>query len=88
MPSYDIEIEAELEKSIKKLQKRDKALYTVLFKKILQLSEKPHIGKPLRSVLKGKWRVHVGHFVLTYKIDESQKRIVLLDFSHHDEAYK
>lgn len=88
MPSYDIEIEEELGRSIKKLQKRDKALYTALFKKILQLSEKPYIGKPLRSILKGKWRVHVGHFVLTYKIDESQKKIVLLDFSHHDEAYK
>ncbi|MFH1773919.1 MAG: hypothetical protein ABH874_03045 [Methanobacteriota archaeon] len=48
---YDIEIEGELEKNLKKLQKRGKTLYAALFKKILQLSEKPHIGRPLKNVL-------------------------------------
>ncbi|NQT72261.1 MAG: type II toxin-antitoxin system RelE/ParE family toxin [Chloroflexi bacterium] len=38
--------------------------------------------------MKGKWRVHVGTFVLIYQIEETDKSIVFLEFEHHDEAYK
>jgi len=56
-------------------------------KKILQLAEKPYLGKPLRGELKSRRRVHIGHFVLTYGIDEKEHKVIFLNLSHHDEAY-
>ena len=44
-------------------------------------------GKPLPPLLKGLWRIHIGHFVLVYAIDAKEHTIVLLKFVHHDEAY-
>ena len=45
------------------------------------------MGKPLRNQLKGKWRIHIGSYVLLNTIDPSQNCIVLLKFKHHDEVY-
>lgn len=60
---YTFEIKEELEKSLCKLVKKDKQLYETLMKKIVQITENPAIGKHLRNVLKGKKRIHIGHFV-------------------------
>jgi len=57
-------------------------------KKILQVAENPYLGKPLHGKLKGKRRVHIGHFVLIYDREEKERRVIFLDFTHHDEAYK
>lgn len=88
MSAYDIEIDQELEKTLSKLDKKDRGNFERVGKKILQVAENPHAGKPLKSILKGKWRVHVGHFVLFYRIDETEKKVVFLDFVHHDDAYQ
>ena len=48
----------------------------------------PHFRKPLGNVLKGSFRVHVGSFVLRYRIDEVNKTLILISFVHHDEAYE
>ena len=34
---------------------------------MVQITENPYLGKPLRGILKGKRRVHTGHFVFIYK---------------------
>ncbi|MGB2841639.1 MAG: type II toxin-antitoxin system mRNA interferase toxin, RelE/StbE family [Halobacteriota archaeon] len=85
---YDIEIGDKLRKKLEKLEKKDKSVYNAIIKKILQIADNPHIGKPLHGKLKGKRRVHIGHFVLIYGIDEKERRVIFLDFTHHDEAYK
>ena len=85
---YSFEIKEELEKSLLKLAQKDKRHYQSVVKKILQLAGNPEMGKPLRNVLKGRRRVHVGHFVLLYEVDEKDKRVIFLDFEHHDRAYK
>lgn len=85
---YSFEIKEELEKSLQKLARKDKRHYQSVVKKILQIAENPEMGKPLRNVLKGKRRVHVGHFVLLYEVDEKNKRVIFVDFEHHDRAYK
>lgn len=73
---------------MQKLEQKDKRYYQSVAKKILQIAENPEMGKPLRNVLKGRRRVHVGHFVLLYEVDEKNKRVIFLDFEHHDRAYK
>lgn len=85
---YDIEIGDKLRKKIEKLQNKDTQYYNTIIDKMLQIAEYPQSGKPLRGVLKGKRRVHVGPFVLIYRIDENERIVTLLEFAHHDDAYK
>lgn len=84
---YTFEIKEELEKSLRKLAKKDKQLYKSVMKKILQIAESPATGKPLTNVLKGKKRVHIGHFVLIFSVDDKEKKVTFLEFEHHDNAY-
>ena len=88
MNSYSQDIDEELISKLRRLAKRDKTLYTAVQKKLVQITEKPYLGKPLHGQLKGKRRVQIGHFVLIYGIDEKERRVIFLDFTHHDEAYK
>ncbi len=78
----------EIRKELHKLYKRDRSLYDRIEKKVDELLENPHMGKPMESVLKGSWRVHVGHFVLMYMIDEEKKVVKFYKFEHHDKVYK
>jgi len=85
---YSYEIKEGLEKSLQKLARKDHRLYEVVMRKILQIAEKPEIGKSLRNVLKGKKRVHIGHFVLIYSVNDIEQRVTFLEFEHHDKAYQ
>ncbi|HLF06516.1 MAG TPA: type II toxin-antitoxin system RelE/ParE family toxin [Thermoplasmata archaeon] len=84
---YSLEIEESLSKRLKKLAKKDSARASAITKKVRQILEGPSLFKPLRGDLHGKYRVHVGPFVLIYKIVEERKAVRLLDFEHHDDAY-
>jgi len=88
MTSYGYELDVELISTLEKLAKRDKRLYTAVQKKLLQIIENPYHGKPLKEKLKGKRRAHIGHFVLIYRINEREHKVIFLEFAHHDEAYK
>lgn len=85
---YEYEIKNRLSKKLQKVAKKDYALHEAVMKKILQVAENPYTGKPLRDALKGKRRVHIGHFVLVYEIDERKDKVIFLEFEHHDEVYK
>ncbi|MCL5238849.1 MAG: type II toxin-antitoxin system RelE/ParE family toxin [Candidatus Marsarchaeota archaeon] len=76
-----------LEKKLGKLARKDHVIYSRLMKKIAEIAESPDAYKPLRNVLKGNYRVHVGHFVLIFEIDDRQHLIKLKDFEHHDKVY-
>jgi mRNA interferase RelE/StbE len=86
--AYSISATSEFEETISKLKKRDISLYLRLGKKIDELCNEPHFRKPMSNVLKGSFRVHVGSFVLRYKIDESTKTVLLISFVQHDQAYR
>ena len=86
--TYSVIAHQRVQKDFKKLYRKDKVRYEHLKKRLKILAENPEVGKPLRNVLKGKWRVHIGSSVLIYEIDKKNNRIVLLDFEHHDMAYK
>ena len=86
--TYVIQLESKLEQNLHKLKNKDRKTYDRVLSKIIELSQNPYSGKPLRSVLKGKWRVHIGPFILLYRIDEEYKTVTFLEFEHHDNAYK
>ena len=81
---YKIRRTKQFEKDYKKLSG---SLKIRLKKKIRSLATAPY-KKPLRNVMKGKYRIHVGSFVLVYEIKETEKKIILERFQHHDVVYK
>lgn len=85
--TYQVVTTPRFEKETKVLFKKDPVLFSRFKKAAVNIRENPECGKPLRNVLKGYRRVHVGHFVLIYEIDDANNTITLVSFTHHDKAY-
>jgi YafQ family addiction module toxin component len=85
---YDIEVRERLDRTFKKLAKKDARQMEAIAKKIEEIADDPHAYKPLRFPLAGLKRVHVGSFVLLFSIDEARKTIILEDYEHHDQVYR
>jgi len=45
------------------------------------------MGVPLEAEFQGKWRIHIGPFVLVYKFDSTKNILTLLVFWHYTWAY-
>lgn len=85
---YSLQIEKDLIKKLHKLEKKDKKQLEAIDNKLKEILEEPHRYKPLRYDLKNIRRVHImKSFVLTFKIDEENQKVVLLDYDHHDNIY-
>lgn len=84
---YKILVRKEVEKVLKKLTKKDTISSRYISKKIKEIQENPYRFKPLKKLLQGFWRVHIGHFVLVYSIDETNKTITIEKYKHHKEVY-
>jgi len=84
---YSLEIEEEVSKTFKRLLKKDRKQLEAVNKKIEQILLDPFQFKPLRHPLEGLRRVHIGSFVLIYKITESPPTVLIVKYKHHDEAY-
>ena len=79
----------ELTKKLEKLKKREPKHYETVRKKIDWILENPdHDYKNLRHNLSGTSRVHIGHFVLIFVINNNQKTILFDDYDHHDKIYQ
>lgn len=85
---YDIEIREGLDRTFRKLAKKDALQMEVIAKKVKEIAADPHAYKPLRFPLAGKRRVHIGSYVLLFSIDEARNTIVLEDYAHHDKVYR
>jgi len=81
----DYVFSVEFKKILEKIARKDKAGLKRIEDQIYKIISNPLIGKPLRNVMKNYRRVHIGSFVLIYKI-ENQK-IVFIDYDHHDRVY-
>jgi YafQ family addiction module toxin component len=85
---YGIEIREHLDRTFRKLAKKDRRQMEAITKKIEEMAEDPHAYKPLRFPLAGKRRVHIGSYVLLFSIDEARKTVVLEDYELHDRVYR
>ena len=84
-------IEDNLNKTIAKLFKKDHETYSSLMKKMQEIltCEDVNHYKNLRKPLQHLKRVHIrGPFVLAFKYNESDDRVVFYDFDYHDSIYK
>ena len=87
--AYSLEVAEELNKLFAKLAKKDKKTFEAINKKVNEILENPYHYKPLKAPLQNKRRVHISSsFVLIFKINEERKAVQLLEFEHHDKAYK
>lgn len=73
---------------LRKMKKRDRAMFEQIRRKIEDIRRKPEMGSPKRYRLSGFRGVHVGPFVIVYKWDATERVVEILEISHHDHAYK
>ena len=85
---YDIEVRQGLDRTFRKLAKKDATQMEAIAKKVQEIAGDPHAYKPLRFPLAGLRRVHIGSHVLLFSIDEARKTVVLEDYEHHDRVYR
>jgi YafQ family addiction module toxin component len=84
---YSLEIEEEVSKTFRKLLKKDMVQLEAINKKIIQILSDPYQFKPLKYPLAGLRRVHIGSFVLIYRVIENPATVQIIKYTHHDEAY-
>ena len=88
---HKFSIEDKLLKLIKKISKKDRDMYNILFKKINDIVNSENINhyKNLKKPLQDFKRVHIkSSFVLIFKYIESENKIEFYDLDHHDNIYK
>ena len=85
------DIEKGLYNILKKLSKKDKIKYDRIWNKIneiINISDVEHY-KNLKAPLQNFKRVHIEKsFVLVFKYDKSDDKVIFYDFDHHDNIYK
>lgn len=86
---YHYKTSKNLDRILEKLFKKDNSIYEQVIKKINEIINSPDIEhyKNLRYDLKEYKRVHIGHFVLVFKFNKTEKTIEFFDFDHHDVIY-
>lgn len=86
---FSTEFSKELTRKLDKINKKDRKFFEVIVDKIREIRENPLRYKSLRYDLKGYKRVHImKSFVLIFRIDQENKKIVFESFDHHDRIYK
>jgi len=86
--TYSLEVGEKLAKKFEKLRKKDRLQAEILKRKISEILENPHHFKPLAGSMSGTRRTHIRNFVLTFEIIESENKVRLLDYDHHDNIYE
>jgi len=73
--------------NLKKLYMLDRSGYDYVKQRLRLLAYKPEMGVPLEAEFQGKWRIHIGPFVLVYTFDSVTNILTLLVFEHYTRAY-
>lgn len=82
-----VAVHPSVSRNLKKLHSLDQPVYDYVKKRFLLLAYKPDMGYPLGAEFQGKWRIHIGPFVLVYTFDSASNIITLLVFEHYTRAY-
>lgn len=78
----------EITKKLSKLKKKNPQHYDRVDRKIKEILDNPkHKYKNLRYDMGNFKRIHIGHFVLIFRVDHLKKLILFEDYDHHDNIY-
>jgi YafQ family addiction module toxin component len=87
--NFNIVISDVLKKKLMMLKRKDKTTYSSVEKKIYQIASCDNTTierfKNLRGNLSNFKRVHIGSFVLIFRIEDDT--IIFEEFDHHDSIY-
>lgn len=83
----EFEYSDNLKRILKKLYKKDRVKYEAVIKKIEEIINSKDVEhyKNLRYDMKDAKRVHIGSFVLVFRVVGN--KISFDDFDHHDNIY-
>ena len=87
----EFEVEKKLHEVLKKLFKKDKKMYNVVWKKIIEIVNSSNVEhyKNLKFPMNEFKRVHVDKsFVLIFKFDKKIDKMMFYDLNHHDKIYR
>lgn len=83
-PAYDLIISTKALDQLKKILKdHQKAIITSL----TEIIEDPILGKPLIRELSGKFSFRVGVYRIVYKVDQKDRRVIVLRIGHRSKVY-
>ncbi len=89
---FDFDFSPELRERLKRLAKRDRRLAISVSKKIAEITSRDahaiEAYKNLNAPFNEFKRVHVGSFVLVFRVYKEKNFVFFRSFKHHDEAYK
>ncbi|HLD11124.1 MAG TPA: addiction module toxin RelE [Candidatus Nanoarchaeia archaeon] len=88
---HKFEIEEKFHQTLKKLFKKNKKRYEIVWKKINEIINNSDIEhyKNLKFPMNEFKRVHIDKgFVLIFKYDKTNDKIKFYDLDHHDKIYK
>jgi len=87
---YNYKTSKNLDRILEKLLRKDKSTYEQVMKKIEEVINSSDVEhyKNLRYDMKEYKRVHIGSFVLVFKLNKISNLIEFNDFDHHDVIYK
>ena len=86
---YTDQYSEEIVKKLSKLKKKDPQHFSKVRKKMDAILSGPgHSYKFLTNDMKGIKRVHLGHFVLVFIVDHTNKVVSFEDYDHHDVIYR
>jgi mRNA-degrading endonuclease RelE of RelBE toxin-antitoxin system len=88
--SYHIIISEDLRKTLVILKRKDKTMFQMVEKKIVQIASLDSVSiqhfKNLRSPLSDFKRVHLSSYVLLFRVQANN--IIFDAFEHHDKIYQ
>ncbi len=88
---HKFEIEEKLYQILKKLFKKDKKRYEIVWKKINEIINSSDIEhyKNLKFPMNEFKRAHIDKsFILIFKYDKTNDKVNFYDLDHHDKIYK
>ena len=87
--SLRVILSSDFKKNVRAIKRKDKSLFDAVEKKISQIAsldvQSLHHFKNLRAPLQAYKRVHVGSYVLLFRVENDT--VILEAFNHHDQVY-
>ena len=85
--TYRVALHPSVRKNLQQLCLFDRPEYDYVKQRLFLLAYRPEMGFPLEAEFQGKWRIHIGPFVLVYTFDSTTNILTLLVFEHYTRAY-
>lgn len=86
--AWKIEIDKDVQRSMKKLDKQTAKRITSKLREIANLDDPRSCGKALTGNLAGLWRYRVGDYRIVCVIEDEVLVVLVVDVAHRSEVYK